>query len=88
MGGCHPPRGVGSDILLQRPPDGYTSAVRLPKGRNVRTIDDVEDDSRALRIHLDLARAERTREQEEAARREAAIQEQRFEELLRRVHAS
>lgn len=54
----------------------------------MRTIDDVEDDSRALRIHLDLARAERTREQEEAARREAALQEARFDELLRRLHAN
>ncbi|GAC1517910.1 MAG: hypothetical protein NVS1B12_07240 [Acidimicrobiales bacterium] len=58
------------------------------QGRVVRTIDDVEDDSRALRIHLDLARAERTREQEEAARREAALQEARFAELLRHLHAN
>lgn len=60
----------------------------MTKGRIVRTIDDVEDDSRALRVHLDLARLERTREQEEAARREAALQEERFEALLRRLHAS
>lgn len=54
----------------------------------MRTIDDVEDDSRALRVHLDLARLERTREQEEVARRQAALQEERFEALLRRLHAS
>ncbi|GAC1590454.1 MAG: hypothetical protein NVS3B21_08050 [Acidimicrobiales bacterium] len=48
---------------------------------------EVEDDARALRLHLDVARAERTIEQERSARSEAAAVERRFEELLRSLHS-
>ena len=47
----------------------------------------VEDDTRALRLHLDVAQAERTAAQEEAARQAAAEVERRFEELLRSVQS-
>ncbi|GAC1606325.1 MAG: hypothetical protein NVS3B21_36090 [Acidimicrobiales bacterium] len=47
---------------------------------------EVEDDTRALRQHLDIAQAERTAEEERLARLDAAEKERRFEELLRTVH--
>lgn len=46
---------------------------------------EVEDDTRALRLHLDVAQAERTIEQQEAARRASDDVERRFKELLRTV---
>ena len=47
---------------------------------------EVEDDTRALRQHLDVAQAERTAEEERVALMEAAEIERRFEELLCTVH--
>jgi len=51
-------------------------------------VQEVEDDTRALRNHLEIARLHRTAEEDEAARREAARQEERFGEFLHRVYSS
>lgn len=51
-------------------------------------VHEVEDDTQALRIHLETARLHRTAEEDEAARREAARQEERFGEFLHKVYAS